>query len=118
VTAAGECTDELLRPFLDAIDADPSDPNPVAILRDRLHELGDPRAAGMDWLIEHSKRPERFNGDYKVWAWWASREQINTPHHLPMAAWRLVRGSSLSLCVSDAYLNAAAAVSTWLTGER
>jgi hypothetical protein len=133
VTAADERTDELLRPWLDAVDADPSDPNPVCILRDRLHETGDERAAGMDWLIAEGKRPEpplhKGLGEWpNMWNWWDAgiwrgrpTAAASPPEHsrLPTAAYdTLPAGHDRGNSPAALYLNAAAVVSTWLTGER
>jgi hypothetical protein len=125
VTAADERTDELLRPFLDAIDQSPDDPMPVCILRDRLHELGDGRAAGMDWLIENGKRPTEtpWRG-VAIWDWWP--DMLPGPQrqsHLPDGAFERLRSSEEFGhggygAAGEAMLSAAAAVSTWLTGER
>jgi hypothetical protein len=129
VTAADERTDELLRPFLDAIDADPSDPNPVAILADRLEEVGDERAAGLRWLVRMRKRPRpplHYDGIVTghgltrrglSWVWLDDRGRpgAESRYGLP---WGLDRLTGLSKTAALAYLDAAAAVSAWLTGER
>jgi hypothetical protein len=114
VTAADERTDELLRPFLDAIDAAPDDPMPVAILADRLEEVGDGRAIGLRWLVENGKRPMRYAGS---WAWfgWCNANC----HRLPCPERVYIPHCAHTFhSASEGFLLAAPHVSTWLTGER
>jgi hypothetical protein len=116
--ATDERTDELLRPFLDAIDAAPDDPMPVAILADRLEEVGDGRHVGLRWLLKKRIRPMRYvpmyGPDRSRWQWLCGGK-INPC--LPVEAHHLMHDNTYP-SASAAYLNAAAAVSTWLTGER
>jgi hypothetical protein len=123
--ATDERTDELLRPFLDAIDADPSDPNPVSILADRLEEVGDERAVGLRWLIENGRKPEppRHRGPNRwdeQWNWWPDyfRGRAEATSLLPAEPYESLVLPNADFGPSPAalYLSAAAAVSTWLTG--
>jgi uncharacterized protein (TIGR02996 family) len=57
-------------PFLRAIEAAPDDPLPKLLFADHLDERGDPRAAGLRWLVDQGKKPAH-DTQYGSWDWWS-----------------------------------------------
>ena len=56
--------------FRNAILAAPDDPLPKLIFADWLDERGDPRAAGLRWLVERGVRPVH-DAIADTWDWWS-----------------------------------------------
>jgi uncharacterized protein (TIGR02996 family) len=57
-------------PFLAAIGEHPDDDLPKLVYADHLDERGDPRGAGLRWVVAHGVRPARDTLD-NTWDWWS-----------------------------------------------